>query len=245
MKNILVLGATARMTRETLRCFALEGAAFVLVGRDLAKLNVVSQDLKVVGAGRVDALTADLCDTSTHQKLLSDAHALLGGFDLVLIAYGTLADQQLCQTDFALAHAEIQANFVSVVSFLIRLLPVFETQKAGQIAVITSVAGDRGRFSNYVYGSAKAALTFYLQGYRARLCHSGVVVTTIKPGLVDTPMVAHMKKGAITAAPDPVGRAIHRAISCKKDVAYVPFFWWGIMLVIKLIPEWIFKRLRF
>jgi len=141
------------------------------------------------------------------------------------------------------AMMELQTNFTTVVSLLTLLANLFERQGRGSIAVISSVAGDRGRQSNYVYGAAKGALTIYLQGLRNRLAKANVHVLTIKPGFVDTPMTRDFKKGLLWVGPDVIARGIVKAIDKRKDVAYLPFFWRYIMFIIKIIPERIFKRL--
>lgn len=142
-----------------------------------------------------------------------------------------------------MAMMELQTNFTTVVSLLTLLANLFERQGRGSIAVISSVAGDRGRQSNYVYGAAKGALTIYLQGLRNRLAKANVHVLTIKPGFVDTPMTRDFKKGLLWVGPDVIARGIVKAIDKRKDVAYLPFFWRYIMFIIKIIPERIFKRL--
>jgi decaprenylphospho-beta-D-erythro-pentofuranosid-2-ulose 2-reductase len=135
-------------------------------------------------------------------------------------------------------------NFNSTVAMLTLLANRFEAQGHGCIAVISSVAGDRGRQSNYLYGATKGGLNVFLQGLRNRLFRSGVTVVTLKPGFVDTPMTARTPKNALFASPATAGRAIHRAIETGRDVAYIPAFWRLILLVVKSIPESIFKRLR-
>jgi short-subunit dehydrogenase len=138
---------------------------------------------------------------------------------------------------------EFTTNAISYMALMTRLANVFEAQKWGCLAVISSVAGDRGRGSNYVYGAAKGAVSLFAQGLRNRLSKSGVVVVTIKPGFVDTPMTAHLKKNPLFAKPAPVGRRIYTAMLRGESVVYVPWFWWWIMLIIRNIPEAIFKKL--
>jgi short-subunit dehydrogenase len=138
---------------------------------------------------------------------------------------------------------EFQVNCTSVISLLILLANYFEPRKRGCIAVISSVAGDRGRKANYLYGAAKAAVTVFLGGLRGRLAKSGVSVITIKPGFVDTPMTASMRKGLLFASPRKVGEGIYHAMLKGKEVVYLPWFWRPIMLVVKSIPEPIFKKL--
>ena len=171
--------------------------------------------------------------------------AKLESIDILLIAYGTLGNQELAEQSVAEMLKEFNNNCTSVLSLLTLFANYFEQQKRGTIAVISSVAGDRGRQSNYVYGTAKAAVTAFLQGLRGRLAKSGVNVLTIKPGIIDTPMTANIKKGLLTANAKGVGEGIYKAIQQKKEVVYLPFFWRPIMLIVKSIPERVFKRLSF
>ena len=188
----------------------------------------------------------DVLNYDRHQPLIHEAIAVLGGVDVALIAHGTLPDQEACEGSFELTREALDVNAISTISLLTHLANYFEERKGGTIAVISSVAGDRGRQSNYVYGTAKGAVTIFLQGLRNRLYGSGVNVVTIKPGLVDTVMTAgvEFKRGALWATPDRVARYIVRAIEKKTDVAYAPWFWRSIMLVIRALPERIFKRLK-
>ena len=148
------------------------------------------------------------------------------------------------EQDYAYTEQALRTNFLSVVSLLTPIANQLEKQHYGCIAVISSVAGDRGRQSNYVYGAAKGALTIFLQGLRNRLQAANVCVLTIKPGFVDTPMTADLKKGALWAKPESVAKGIYRAIKRRKNSVYLPWFWWPIMMVIRHIPEPIFKRLK-
>lgn len=242
-RKMLIVGATSAIAQETAKLFAHNGDALFLVGRNSDRVQAVADDLKIRGAGKVDYAILDLNDFERHGPLIDQAAASLDGLDTVLIAHGTLGDQQASQQDFAVAQRELKTNLLSVISLLTSLANRFEEQGYGTIAVISSVAGDRGRQSNYVYGTAKAATTTFLQGLRNRLSKAGVTVITIKPGLVDTPMTAHLKKGPLFVGPEVIGRGIYQAIQQQKDVVYLPWFWWGIMTVIKAIPEAIFKRL--
>ena len=167
-------------------------------------------------------------------------------FDAVFLAYGTLGDQSLEQSSPSVAVADLNTNLVSAVSLLTHAANELECKRTGCIAVITSVAGDRGRRSNYVYGAAKAGLTTFLQGLRSRLYPAGVRVLTIKPGPVDTPMTAHLKKSAMFASPTTVARQISREIlHGKRDVLYTPAYWRLVMALIRAIPESFAKRLDF
>lgn len=244
MRKILIFGATSALAEATARLFAEDGSSFFLVARDPAKLDTVSDDLRVRGAAQVAAAAADALDFDRHQAVVDEAFEALGGLDTVLIAHGTLPDQKACEQSFEAARREFAINALAVMSLLTHAANRFERQGFGTMAVISSTAGDRGRQSNYVYGAAKGAVSLFMQGLRNRLHPRGVRVLTIKPGFVDTPMTAAFPKGFLWARPQQVARGIHQAIAEKKDVVYLPWFWSPIMRVIRGVPESIFKRLR-
>ena len=244
MRKILIFGAMSAIAQATARRFAKDGDQFFLVGRKEENLQAVVADLMVRGAPKVDFFTADLNDFDLHEKIISRAIASLGSLDIVLVAHGTLGDQSACQKDYLKAEHELRTNFLSIVSLLTPIANIMETQRRGCIAVISSVAGDRGRQSNYIYGCAKGAVTLFLQGLRNRLQKSSVDVLTIKPGFVDTPMTASLKKGLLFVGPDAVARGIYHGIILKKDVVYIPIFWKFIMLIVRCIPESLFKRMK-
>jgi len=244
MRKILIVGATSAIAEATARLFAADGDRLFLLARNANRLSAVADDLRVRGAAQVETLTLDLTDTDRHEAVVDEAIARLGGLDTVLVAHGTLPDQQACQASFETTRREFETNLLSVVGILTPIANRFEEAKGGTIAVITSVAGDRGRQSNYVYGAAKGAVSLFLAGLRNRLYPAGVRVITLKPGFVDTPMTAGMPKNALFATPDRVARGIHRAIGKGADVVYLPWFWWIIMTIITSIPEFLFKRLK-
>ncbi|MFO8024391.1 SDR family oxidoreductase [Thiohalophilus sp.] len=243
MKKILILGATSAIAEQTARLYADRGAQLMLVARDEDKLRRLADDLSIRGAEQVKWQSCNLNDTAGHENLLSESVNQLGDLDMVLIAYGTLGEQVAGEQDYHVALAELQTNCLSVLSLLTLLANYFESQQSGTIAVISSVAGDRGRQSNYIYGTAKGALSLFLQGLRNRLHKAGVHVLTIKPGFVDTPMTREFKKGLLWVQPQAIAAGIVKAVDRRQDVVYLPFFWRYIMLFIKLIPEFIFKRL--
>jgi decaprenylphospho-beta-D-erythro-pentofuranosid-2-ulose 2-reductase len=243
MTPVLIVGATSAIAQETARIYAKRGANLFLAARDSEKLTLVASDLTLRGAASVDTLTVDALDFDQHAEVTNAALKSLKELDVVLVAHGTLSDQAACQLSYEDADREFRINFLSVVSFLTPIANHLESQGHGTIAVISSVAGDRGRQSNYIYGSAKAGLSAFLSGLRNRLSKSGVNVLTIKPGFVDTPMTAHLEHGPLFVAPATIANGIVRAIDRGKDIVYLPFFWRWIMLIIVSIPEWVFKKL--
>src|SRR5437867_1176489 len=186
--RILIVGAASAIAQEAARWFAKDGVEFFLVARSAEKLEDIGNDLKVRGAKRIETFMLDLNDLDRHQEMVETAIRTLDGLDMVLISHGTLGDQQKCEKSVTETLKEFATNCTSVVSLLTILANYFEQQRRGCIAVVSSVAGDRGRQSNYVYGAAKGGVSVFLQGLRNRLSKSGVPVVTVKPGLLDTPL---------------------------------------------------------
>lgn len=244
MKKIVIFGASSAIAAATAKIYATQGAEILLIARNAEKLEAVKNDLIARGAAKVQTIVSTLGETSGHKTLFAEIHLLQPEFDIALIAYGSLGNQQKQQVDFGEIKQELEINFISVVSLLTSLASYFSRKKSGTIAVISSVAGDRGRQSNYIYGAAKGALTITLQGLRNQLFPIGVHVLTIKPGFVDTPMTADVKKNFLFVTPEQIASGIVDAIEKKRDVAYLPWFWRYIMLIIRIIPEFIFKRLK-
>jgi decaprenylphospho-beta-D-erythro-pentofuranosid-2-ulose 2-reductase len=245
MQKILIIGATSAIAEATARLYAAKGAGFFLLARNGARLERLAADLKVRGASSVETALLDVNDIASHQPLLNKAHDALGRFDVALLAHGTLGDQQKCEAEVEAALEELQTNAVSTIALLTALANMMEKQQGGTIAVISSVAGDRGRPSNYVYGTAKAAVTTFCEGLRARMFKKGVHVLTIKPGIVDTPMTEGMDlPKVLLATPEAIAADIVRAIDRKKDTLYTPLPWKFVMLGITLLPERIFKNLK-
>ncbi|PCJ17139.1 MAG: short-chain dehydrogenase [Gammaproteobacteria bacterium] len=245
MAKILILGATSAIAKSAARSFAGRADQMFLVARDATQLEVIKKDISIRGASSVDSLTSDLTHTEFHPDLFRQAAKTMGGLDTVLIAHGNLPDQADCQSSFESTLQAFEVNCLSHLSLLTAAANHFETRQQGTIVAITSVAGDRGRKSNYVYGSAKAAVNAFLEGLRHRLHGSNVHIITVKPGLVDTPMTAGFEKGLLWAQPDRIGKGIVKAIDQRKEVVYLPGFWRLIMLTIMLLPRSIFKRLNF
>jgi short-subunit dehydrogenase len=243
-KKILVLGATSGIAEATCRIWASQGAQMFLVARNPERLASVAADLRTRGAGYVGTAVADLDDTDRHAALLTHAINSLTGLDIAYLAYGILGDQARAEQDFEHAAQIIHTNFVAPVSLLTWLANFCVTRHAGVLAVISSVAGERGRKSNYLYGASKAGLTAFLAGLRNRVDREGVTVLTIKPGPVKTAMTASMKGSEKFADVNKVAESIVTAIDHRADNLYVPFQWQPIMFIIRNIPDRIFKKLN-
>ncbi|HET8693081.1 MAG TPA: SDR family oxidoreductase, partial [Aquabacterium sp.] len=236
MKKILIVGANSAIAQACARRWVQRGDAVFLAARSADALKAQVQDLTVRGAKQIGSRVFDANQLDDHAALIQAATEALGGLDGILIAHGTLTDQARAQTDVSYALSEIATNGTSVISLMSLAAEQFAQQGRGSIAVISSVAGDRGRQSNYVYGSAKALVSAFASGLRQRMHKCGVSVSTIKPGFVDTPMTASFKKGALWAQPDQVAKDIVKAMEQGKAVVYTPGFWRLIMLIIKHIP---------
>ncbi|MGE5258710.1 MAG: SDR family oxidoreductase [Hyphomicrobiales bacterium] len=244
MRRIFIFGATSAIAEATARRFAAGGHSFFLAARDRDKLKALTDDLRMRGAAKVSSAVADALDIGRHPALVQAAIQDLGGLDMALVAHGILPDQKSCEESFEPARRAFEINALGAMSVLTHIANHFETQGFGTIVALESVAGDRGRQSNYVYGATKGALSVFMQGLRNRLHRCGVHVLTVKPGWVDTPMTAAFRKGLLWTSPKAVASGIHSAIEKKKDIVYLPWFWSPIMRVVRMLPESIFKRLR-
>jgi short-subunit dehydrogenase len=242
--KVLVLGATSGIAEATCRIWAAQGARLFLVARNAEKLAAVAADLRTRGASYVDTAVADLDNTDQHPTLLAHAVNSLTGLDVAYLTYGILGDQAKAEQDFNTAAQIIYTNYMAPVSLLTWLANFCVQRHAGTLAVISSVAGDRGRKSNYLYGSSKAGLSAFLGGLRNRVDREGVTVLAIKPGPVKTSMTSGMKGSEKFADVDAVAKSIVKAIDKRQDVLYVPFQWQPIMFIIRNIPERIFKKLN-
>jgi decaprenylphospho-beta-D-erythro-pentofuranosid-2-ulose 2-reductase len=245
VSDVLIIGASSAIAQAAAQKYAADGSRLFLVARDSARLDVLADDLRVRGAVQVDTLAANLTDSDRHPEIVEAAFDAMPTLDVVLVAHGVLPDQEACQASAELSLESMDVNFLSVVSLLTPLANRMAETGFGTIAVISSVAGDRGRQSNYVYGAAKSGLDAFLQGLRNRLTKAGVHVLTIKPGFVATPMTAHIenRSGPLWATPETIADGIIKGIEKGKNVVYLPGFWALIMLIIRNIPESIFKKL--
>lgn len=244
MKRILIIGATSAIATACARKWLEAPAQFFLVGRDAERLRQVGDDLRVRGARGVGAFVLDLNRIDEHPALVEAALAAMGGIDVALVAHGTLPDQAQCQSDAAIAAREFSNNATSVIAITTAIAERMRSAGGGTLAVISSVAGDRGRASNYPYGAAKAAVSVFCEGLAARLNAQGVRVLTIKPGFVSTPMTANMQLPALlTATPERVARDIVNAVERRAFLLYTPWFWRYIMLVVRMVPGFVLRRL--
>ena len=245
MKKILIIGATSAIAEATAKRYAKERASLYLLARNEERLASLTADLKTRGASSALYALLDVNDRSRHEEVLKEVIKTLGTIDVVLIAHGTLGDQKACEDNVEQALFEFETNAVSTIALLTRLANLFEKQHGGTIAVISSVAGDRGRPSNYLYGTAKAAITTFCQGLQTRMFKSGVHLIIIKPGIVATPMTEGLSMPALLVAePDQIAADIVRAIEKKTDTLYTPWFWKYIMLGIIHVPSTLFKKLN-
>ncbi|HPB51063.1 MAG TPA: SDR family NAD(P)-dependent oxidoreductase [Myxococcota bacterium] len=245
MKNILILGASSGIAREVARLLCRE-SRLILAGNDPDVLNKIASDLELRSQGNKPVVVEfDARNTAGHGVFMQNLLANVERIDEAWLFFGAMVDEADAHRRPELAATMAQINYVGAMTILEHIALHMEQNRAGLIAAVSSVAGDRGRASNYLYGSTKAGLTAYLSGLRARLAASGVHVTTLKPGFVDTPMTATLKKGLLTSQPDKVARCMLRAARHHSNTAYVPFFWGFIMFVIIHLPEFIFKKVKF
>lgn len=243
-QHILVVGATSAIAEATLRLWAARGCSLYLLARDQARVEAVAADLRVRGATAVCTCLLDVADFAALAPAIALACTTLGRVDAALIAHGTLPDQARCETDENYALREFAVNGTATITLAGLIAQKLDEQGHGTLAVISSVAGDRGRASNYLYGAAKGAVSAYLSGLRQRFHGRDIGVVTIKPGFVDTPMTSAFRKGPLWATPDRIARGIVHAIDRRRSVVYLPWFWRIIMLVIRCIPEFLFQRVK-
>jgi short-subunit dehydrogenase len=241
----IVLGATSAIAREFARAAAQGGADVLLAARDLDDARATAADIAIRTGKRCEAVKFDAGDTGTHAELVAWAQEFAASAPLsVFLAFGSMPEQAAIDAEPALIGPTVATNFTNAAGILHRFAPVLEAQGSGAVVALGSVAGDRGRLKNYVYGAAKAGLHAYLQGLRARLFRKGVHVVTLKLGFVDTAMTWGLPGMFLVAPPEAVAQAALAAVKKKRDIVYAPLFWWGIMTIIRHIPERIFKKLN-
>ncbi|WP_072620729.1 SDR family oxidoreductase [Spirulina major] len=243
-KSVVIIGATSSLARALAHQLARRGTDLYLVARDEAELKRIAQDLKIRYQVAVNWSQFEALAFESHGEICDRILAQASPLDGVIICMGELGNQPTAQTDINRALAIIQSNYTGAVSVLTPLANALEKQGSGWIVGIGSVAGDRGRQSNYVYGSAKGALALFLQGLRSRLSKVGVHVMTVKPGFMDTKMTFGLPGLFLVADPNDVAEDILTALKMRKNTVYLPWFWWGIMMIIRSIPEPIFKKMK-
>jgi decaprenylphospho-beta-D-erythro-pentofuranosid-2-ulose 2-reductase len=244
-ESVLIVGATSSIARALAHEYAAAGQGVVLAGRDAEELEFAAADLRVRHGVPARAEAFDALDFAAHAPLVERCFAdPAGAPEGVVVCLGYLGDQARAQAEPDEARRILDSNFTACVSLLNEVANRMEARRSGFICVLASVAGDRGRQSNYIYGAAKGGLAVYLQGLRNRLFHSGVKVITVKPGFVDTQMTFGRPGLFLVAPPETVARGIRRAVSKGRDTVYLPGFWRGLMMVIRSIPEPVFKRLK-
>lgn len=245
-RKIIILGALSAIAEAAARIWASEGSKLILAGRNAERLETVTTDLRARG-GLAEIVVADLAVVDA-ELALRQMVAQLGGVDVVLLAYGILGDQKLVESDIAAAQRSLAINFTSAASWCLAAANVLAAQGRGTLVVIGSVAGDRGRASNYVYGAAKGGLCILVQGIAHRLARVGARAVLIKPGFVDTPMTAAFaNKGLLWSQPDDIAKVIVQAAADDRHtrpIIYAPWFWRWIMYVIRFVPSAIFDRMN-
>jgi decaprenylphospho-beta-D-erythro-pentofuranosid-2-ulose 2-reductase len=242
--KILIIGATSAIAKATARLYAARHAQLFLIGRNEDLLIELKEDLTIRGAQSVASHVLDLSKQKDHREAIEQARISLEEIDIALLCHGSLPDQEACESDYKKAEREINVNGLSVISLCTEISKVLKAQQSGVLAVITSVAGDRGRQPNFIYGAAKSMVSTYLQGLRGKLLAHKVHVVDIRPGLVDTPMTAKFDKGLLWSTPELVANKIVRSIDNRRHTVYVPGYWRIIMATVCSIPEFIFKRLK-
>ena len=241
MATVLILGGTSTIARAIASELAGRRFDLALAGRDERELRAVAADLALRHGVATTVLVMDALDMERHAASL--APCLTADLRGVVLAVGYLGDQRRAEGDPAETRRIVDANLTGCITALNVIAAHLAKQGGGFVCALSSVAGDRGRRRNYVYGAAKAGLTAYLSGLRSRYAAEGVRVLTVKAGIVDTRMSAGAPGAALAAPPAAVARAIVRALERGRDVIYVPWFWRWIMLVVRLIPERLFKKL--
>lgn len=240
--NWIILGGTSTMARHFARQAAERHEGVILCGRNIDDMNITATDCSARGAPLAEVIGFDARKPETFEPILKRAEAIEGPVSAAVFV-GSMPDQEKIDEDPSLVDGVIIDSHTGPARFLTALAPLLERRGAGTVVGVGSVAGDRGRIGNYVYGSAKAGFHAYLGGLRNRLGRSGVHVLTVKPGPVDTAMTQGMDGLPFLAQPEDVVRDIFKAVDRKRNVLYTPIVWWPIMTIIKLIPEAVFKKM--
>jgi decaprenylphospho-beta-D-erythro-pentofuranosid-2-ulose 2-reductase len=243
--KVIILGATSAIAEATARLYAAEGAKLLLVGRQGERLAAIADDLRLRGAARADTAVRDLADAGDAATAFAGFVETLDGLDHVLLAYGTLGDQKIAERDLVAAERNFTVNFTSAAAWALAAAEVLEQQGRGALIVLGSVAGDRGRRANFVYGAAKAGLATLVEGIAHRFAGKGPRAVIVKPGPVITPMTEGFasRKGLMWTTPETVAAIVRHAADRGGPVVYAPWFWRWVMLIIRFLPAPIFNRL--
>lgn len=240
MSIIMIFGASSAVAEEIAKKYATNENELILIARNKEKLDIICSDLKIRGAKNTTPIVMDACDFDKHGSLFSNYNP-----DTFIVAHGELTIQSKAQKDIDYLRHQVDINLNSIISLVSHAANYFEQKATGTIAVIGSVAGDRGRLSNYVYGTAKGAIEIFLQGIRHRLATKNINVLCVKPGFIDSPMTSHIQpKGALWAKPSNIANDIVSAIKSKKQIIYTPGIWYWIMFIIRNIPNFIFHKTK-
>ncbi|MCB2117584.1 MAG: SDR family NAD(P)-dependent oxidoreductase [Rhodobacteraceae bacterium] len=239
----IILGATSSMARAFARAVSAEGSAVLLGGRDSEDLAALASDCKLRGARVAEAVAFDARNPKTFAKIIARAEEEEGEINAAVFV-GSMPEQAEIDADPSLIAGVVMDSHTGPATFLQMLAPVIEARGGGTVIGVASVAGDRGRIGNYVYGSAKAGFATYLSGLRNRLTRAGGHVVTVKPGFVDTAMTWGLPGLFLVASPEAVAGDLLKAAKKKRNTIYTPFFWRYIMLIIRHIPEPIFKKMK-
>lgn len=242
MASVLILGATSDMAIAIARKFAAAGHTIQLAARNVSRLQPLQTDLTIRNQSNCTLHEFDALDFAGHQNFVSNLPSLA---DITICVFGYLGENEVARKDWNEASKIIHTNFTGAVSILNVISNKYAAQKKGIIVGVSSVAGERGRQSNYIYGSSKAGFTAYLSGLRNRMYHEGVHVLTVQPGFVYTSMTEHLQLPALlTARPEDVAKVVYNSVMDRKNIIYVKWFWRWIMLIIRCIPEFIFKKMK-
>jgi decaprenylphospho-beta-D-erythro-pentofuranosid-2-ulose 2-reductase len=243
MKKIAIFGAVSAIAQETAKLFAQKGDELYLLDLSIGRLEAVEKDIKTRFNNTIHIKEFNANNIEIHQAIFDSIVEEMNGLDAVLIAWGTLPNQKEIEHNISKLVSEFTTNGLSVIAMASVAANYFEQQNYGTLAVISSVAGDRGRQSNYVYGAAKGTISLFMQGLRNRFGKTDIKIITIKPGMVDTPMTADMPKNPLYSTPITIGKGIFEAMVNGKEIAYLPTYWRLVMFIIKHIPEFVFKKL--
>lgn len=243
MTTWIIVGATSTIARRFAREAAARGEGVILAGRDAEDMAATATDCAARGAPVAETIAFDARKPETFEPIRARADEAEGTVS-VAVFVGSMPSQDEIDADPSLIDGVIADSFTGPARFLTALAPVLEANGGGTVVGVGSVAGDRGRLGNYVYGSSKAGFHAYLSGLRNRLGRSGVHVVTVKPGTVDTAMTWGLDKLPFLAQPEKIVADIFRAVDRKRDIIYTPLIWWPVMTVIRAIPERVFKKME-